>query len=203
MKNWIILTSLCCCLTLLGCNNQTNTADEDLNEKQLITVKNTAPQPVKNQTSTQVSQHLVEIATRVPNVKDATAIVVGKYAIVGIDVNNKMDRSEVSSIKYTVAESLKNDPYGANSVVIADPDTFARLRQIGHEIQQGRPVTGFLDELAAIVNRVMPEISEDIRKNPTPTETNDEKLNKEEQKQLKNTQKEQSNQQLEKNKYNQ
>ena len=43
----------------------------------------------------------------VPGVNDATAVVVGKYAIVGIDVKAKLDRTRVESIKYSVAESLK------------------------------------------------------------------------------------------------
>ena len=42
-----------------------------------------------------------------PGVNDATAVVVGKYAIVGIDVKAKLDRTRVESIKYSVAESLK------------------------------------------------------------------------------------------------
>ena len=41
------------------------------------------------------------------SVNDATAVVVGKYAIVGIDVKAKLDRTRVESIKYSVAESLK------------------------------------------------------------------------------------------------
>ena len=59
---------------------------------------------------------------------DATAVVLGPYAIVGIDVNKNLDRSEVGSIKYSVAESLKNDPYGARAVVVADPDMNARVK---------------------------------------------------------------------------
>lgn len=36
---------------------------------------------------------------------------------------------------------------GANAVVVADPDTVSRLKEMGKEIQAGRPVSGIMDEL--------------------------------------------------------
>lgn len=56
----------------------------------------------------------------------------------------------METIKYSVAQALKNDRYGANAVVIADPDTVSRLREMSREISEAHPVTGILDELAAI-----------------------------------------------------
>ena len=74
-------------------------------------------------------------SSKCAGVNDATAVVVGKYAIVGIDVKAKLDRTRVESIKYSVAESLKNDP-DANAVVVADVDTYERLKQIGKQIKK-------------------------------------------------------------------
>ncbi|MED3823257.1 YhcN/YlaJ family sporulation lipoprotein [Priestia flexa] len=198
MKKGLLIASLAC-FTIAGCNNNQSQIEEGQKTDRIVQVKNSTPETETKRSARQISQHLVSLATSAPNVNDATAIVLGKYAIVGIDVNNEIDRSEVSSIKYTVAESLKADPYGANSVVIADPDTVTRLKEIAREIGRGRPVTGFLDELAAIVNRVMPEVAEEIRRNPEPTKTNDEKLNNEQQQQLRDKQEKQSNDHLQKN----
>ncbi|WP_373710437.1 YhcN/YlaJ family sporulation lipoprotein, partial [Escherichia coli] len=78
---------------------------------------------------------------------------------------DNLERSKVESIKYTVAQALKNDPYGANAVVVADPDTVSRLRGMASDIKAGRPVSGILDELAAIVGRVMPEVPNDVTDN--------------------------------------
>lgn len=108
--------------------------------------------------STDVAQHLVNVTEHVADVNDATAIVIGRYAVVGIDVKDDLDRSKVETIKYSVAKALRNDPEGANAVVVADPDTVSRLKEMGKEIQAGRPVSGIMDELAAIVGRVMPEM---------------------------------------------
>ncbi len=139
---------------------------------------------------------MVNLATSIPNVNDATAVVLGRYAIVGIDVNKNLDRSEVGSIKYSVAESLKNDPHGARAVVIADPDTNARLKEIYADIQNGKPVQGVMNELADISGRLMPEVPADIVE-PSPANQNTEKpkqkLNKQEQQNLEKQQQEQSN----------
>ncbi|MFJ5963539.1 MULTISPECIES: YhcN/YlaJ family sporulation lipoprotein [unclassified Bacillus (in: firmicutes)] len=145
--------------------------------------------------STDVAQHLVNVTEHVADVKDATAVVIGRYAVVGIDVKDDLDRSKVETIKYSVAKALKNDPEGANAVVVADPDTVSRLKQMGKEIQKGRPVSGIMDELAAIVGRVMPEMphNEIDRSETDPTNDANHQLKQNDQKQLEKNQNDQSN----------
>jgi YhcN/YlaJ family sporulation lipoprotein len=184
--------------TITGCglNEKNDNTDND----SVIRVKNTADEKAINQSGQDIAKRLVKIASSVPNVNDATAVVVGKYAIVGIDVNSKIDQSRVGTIKYSVAESLQKDPYGANAIIIADPDLNARLREIAKEVNNGRPVQGFMDELSAIVGRVMPEVPTDFieNRNPNPTEQNDSQLNKSEEQQLNKRQEKQSNDYLNK-----
>lgn len=150
-------------LIISGCGQKNNVLpnneDGAQNTRMVRNSNITEPQPKSN---TEVSQHLSDLAAGVPDVKNATTVVLGNYAIIGLDVDADLERSEVGSIKYSVAESLKNDPYGANAVVIADPDAYTRLREVGEDIQAGRPITGILNELADITGRVMPEIPIDI-----------------------------------------
>ncbi|MFJ5670705.1 YhcN/YlaJ family sporulation lipoprotein [Bacillus safensis] len=145
--------------------------------------------------STDVAQHLVNVTEHVADVNDATAIVIGRYAVVGIDVKDDLDRSKVETIKYSVAKALRNDPEGANAVVVADPDTVSRLKEMGKEIQAGRPVSGIMDELAAIVGRVMPEMprNEIERNEKDPTNDPNNQLKEHDQKQLEKNQNDQSN----------
>ncbi|MBD8068438.1 YhcN/YlaJ family sporulation lipoprotein [Bacillus sp. PS06] len=180
-------------MLLAGCGNNQNEANEDQDDR--IQVQNTTNQNVDRKTGQEIAAHLVELASSIPEVNDATAVVLGKFAVVGIDVNAKLDRSRVESIKYSVAESLKHDPYGANAVVIADADTVERLRQMGKEIQDGRPVVGILDELAQIIGRIMPDIPSDIinNENVDSTETNNNQLDKKSEKELEKEQQDQSN----------
>jgi YhcN/YlaJ family sporulation lipoprotein len=178
---------------LFGCNNR----DNDVAQKQnnMVNVNNSTIQNVDKQTGQQISKHLADLATSIPKVNDATAVVLGRYAIVGIDVNKDLDRSEVGSIKYSVAESLKNDPHGARAIVIADPDINARLKEIGEDIQKGEPLEGIINELADIAGRVIPEVPADIEDPVQTKSVEDPKktLNSIEKQNLEKTQQEQSN----------
>jgi YhcN/YlaJ family sporulation lipoprotein len=181
-------------LLLSGCSSTKNISQN--NEKQsLEKVKNSYIDNVDRKSGQEISKRLVHLATSIPNVEDATAVVLGRYAVVGIDVNPKLGRTQVGSIKYSVAESLKKDPYGANAVVVADADTTERLKEISTEIKKGRPIRGVMEELADVTGRLMPEIPGDlITPNPkNATEKPDRKLRKKDQKNLEQKQEEQSN----------
>jgi hypothetical protein len=73
---------------------------------------------------------------------------------------------------------------------------------MGKDLQQGQPVGGILDELAAIVGRVMPEIPNDMLNNNNqnrPTEQDNDQLNEKEQKELDREQEDQSQNHLNQN----
>nr|WP_276578954.1 YhcN/YlaJ family sporulation lipoprotein [Bacillus paralicheniformis] len=184
-------------MLLSACGIQNNARNEanELPGNKPIQVKNSSQEPVNREDGQAISRRLVKITESVPGVNDATAVVLGRLAVVGIDVKDNLERSKVESIKYSVAEALQNDPYGANAAVVADPDTVNRLRSMGREIQAGRPVKGILDELAAIVGRVLPEVPNDATDNQqtNPTKSNNDQLNDRNQKQLEKEQNKQSN----------
>lgn len=187
---FIILLSL---FILSACNTKNEISEQ---KDRIIGVKNSTTQEVDKQTGQEISKHLVSLASSMPNVNDATAVVLGKYAIVGIDVDKNLDRSEVGSIKYSVAEGLKHDPHGARAVVVADPDINARLREIYADIQNGKPIQGIMNELADISGRLMPEIPADmVEPSPAnhPTEKPKQTLNGTERQNLEKQQQEQSN----------
>jgi len=189
LKKWVMIVLVN--ILLVGCGMKNNEGNQSQSQN-LVNVKNSTIQDIDQKSGQEISQRLVELASSIPNVNDATAVVLGKYAIVGIDVNKNLGRSEVGSIKYSVAESLKNDPYGARAVIIADPDLNARLKEISEDISAGKPVQGIMNELADIAGRLMPEVPADIV-NPEPIEKNKKGLNNQEEKQLDKKQEEQSN----------
>ncbi|KYD23579.1 hypothetical protein B4113_2944 [Geobacillus sp. B4113_201601] len=191
-NGWLLM--LVGCLLLGACNGGNDKAADD---SRLVRVKNTVDERVETKSGQAIARRLAEIANRVPNVRDAAALVVGKYAIVGIDVGANVDASRVGTIKYSVAEALQKDPYGANAIIVADPDLYTRVRNIGRQIDDGRPVQAFMNEIADIVGRVMPEVPSDLFKTtPTPTEENDGQLNERQERQLNEQQNKQSNQYL-------
>ncbi|MGF6951272.1 YhcN/YlaJ family sporulation lipoprotein [Neobacillus sp. B4I6] len=191
MKKTLIITALC--LILAGCSTKKELTNNE--NASYVKVKNSYIESVDRKTGQEISKRLVRLATSIPNVNDATAVVLGRYAIVGIDVNAKIDRSQVGSIKYSVAESLKKDPYGAKAVVVADADTTQRLKEIQTDINKGRPIQGIMEELADVAGRLMPEIPGDLI-TPSPknaTEKPDKKLSEKDKKKLEKEQEDQSN----------
>ncbi len=192
---FLILIQTVMLLSACGIQNNARNEANELPGNRPIQVKNSSQEPVNREDGQAISRRLVKITESVPGVNDATAVVLGRLAVVGIDVKDNLERSKVESIKYSVAEALQNDPYGANAAVVADPDTVNRLRAMGREIQAGRPVKGILDELAAIVGRVLPEVPNDTTDNQqtNPTKSNNDQLNDRNQKQLEKEQNKQSN----------
>lgn len=169
--------------TLAGCGylQQKNgvTSPQD-NQNQQVRVKQTAPIPQKNVNSTQVADRLEQLAVSIPQVKSATCVVIGNTAVVGIDVAGDLERSRVGTIKYSVAEALRKDPYGANAIVTADMDIASRLREMRQDIRNGRPVAGFAEEMADIIGRIVPQLPQNIQplNNPPARSEDRKKLNK-------------------------
>lgn len=197
MKYFHVLLSLFIVLNLTGCGAQNN-AQSSQNEKgtpHSVNVKNSTISEQEVLTGQETSKHLATLASDNRRVNDATAVVLGDYCIVGIDIDEDVERSEVGSIKYAVAESLKHDPYGANAVIIADPDLYARLKEVKEDVENGHPIKGILNELADISGRMMPEVPGDIIEpnKSEETEESKEQLNETESKKLNKHQEEQSN----------
>jgi YhcN/YlaJ family sporulation lipoprotein len=88
--------------------------------------------------------------------------VFGNTAIVGIDVDARMERSRVGTLKYSVAEAFRKDPYGIDALVTADMDLSQRINEIGADIRRGRPIAGFAEEMADIMGRIVPQLPRDI-----------------------------------------
>lgn len=139
--------------------------------------KNASPSPRNQQMNTQsvksndtdvnkdlsVKDHLEALAERVPGVTNANCVIMGNTAVVGIDVEGNLTRSRVGTIKYSVAEALRNDPRGMKSLVTADMDLSNRIAEIGNHVREGRPISGFASELADIMGRIVPQLPEDVK----------------------------------------
>ncbi|OZM58447.1 hypothetical protein CIB95_02445 [Lottiidibacillus patelloidae] len=177
-KTFFLFASVC--LFLIGCqaNNDNNQNYEvGKNEDGLRNISTNDDGKEKKLSATQIAERLVKIASNDADVRDATAIVVGKYALVGIDVDKDIDRSKVGTIKFTITEALQKDPYGANAVVTADPDIVQRVKEMAKEIRNGKPILGVMEELAAIIGRIIPEVPDESHKtHPEPTEENEPKM---------------------------
>src|SRR5690606_18887707 len=162
MKYWLLIA--CAASLLAGCGKQNNyeASPPPNQENRNIQVKQSVPPKKDIKNPQEVAERLAKLAASVPEVNEATCVVMGNTAIVGIDVKGKLDASHVGVVKYSVAEALKNDPYGVHAIVTADLDLYHRIQNVSKEVRDGHPITGFANELADIVGRVMPQIPSDI-----------------------------------------
>jgi YhcN/YlaJ family sporulation lipoprotein len=128
-----------------------------------VHVQQTAPRKKEIKDSKQVAAHLEQLAKGIDGVTNAHCVVFGNTAIVGIDVDGKLDRSRVGTIKYSVAEAFHKDPYGIDALVTADMDLSQRINEIGADIKRGKPITGFAEEMADIIGRLIPQIPRDVK----------------------------------------
>lgn len=150
---------------LAGCNQITGKSaapSPAADPNRQVQVQQTAPQKKEIRDPKAVADRLEQIATSVPNVESANCVVFGNTAVVGINVPPGMDRAKVGTIKLSVAEALRKDPYGADALVTADMDLAERLRLMRQSIQSGRPVNGFAEEMAAIIGRIVPQMPRDV-----------------------------------------
>lgn len=173
MIRYAIMLS-CACLLLFACGKQNpppTTQSLQKNPQQTTQaqrVPQTEPKPQYNQSPQAKGERLSQLASRVKKVQSATAVVLGNWAVVGIMVDPKLERSEVGVVKYSVAEALKADPQGANAIVTADPGIVQRLREMSADMKAGRPVAGISEELGDIVGRLMPQLPRSVKKTEQP-----------------------------------
>src|SRR5699024_5541679 len=185
-------------LLLFACqpeNDATTLPGQGGTSDQYAKVKNSTQNEDKELTNNQIANHLFDVADSVPDVNNSVAIVLGPYAVVGLNVDGDLDRSRVGTIKYSVLEALKKDPYGKTAVVVADGDIADRISEMNKKVQEGYPVQGIIEELAAIVGRYIPNfpVPENM---PKEEDQNKEILPEDDKENLEDIQENQSNDEL-------
>lgn len=114
----------------------------------------------KNIAAQKNAKRLAEkIVDQVQGINSATVVFAEEVAYVGIDLHANLSGNEAEDVKNKVAQVVKEDDPDIETVFVTeDADTFTRLQKIGRDIEDGRPITGFLDELQNMFKRVTPSM---------------------------------------------
>ncbi|OME82934.1 sporulation protein [Paenibacillus sp. FSL A5-0031] len=162
MYKWLA-SAIIVAIVATGCSTvaRNETSPSPRNNGRVHT-QQTEPRKKEIKNSEQVAVHLEQLAKGIDGVTNAHCVVFGNTAIVGIDVDAKMERSRVGTIKYAVAEAFRKDPYGIDALVTADIDMSQRINEIGADIRRGKPISGFAEEMADIIGRVIPQMPRDV-----------------------------------------
>jgi YhcN/YlaJ family sporulation lipoprotein len=175
----MVFSFLLVLFVLTGCNKdpQNGAAPSPSQSKYQVKTEQTIPEQPVIKNAESVARHLEQLAKHAPNVNGANCIVIGNTAIIGIDVDASMDRTRVGTVKYSVAEALRKDPYGKYAIVTADIDLAQRIREIRADITNGKPISGFAEELSDLVGRVMPTFPKDIQSPDEPNQNTRQQMN--------------------------
>ncbi|PWU68987.1 MULTISPECIES: YhcN/YlaJ family sporulation lipoprotein [Gracilibacillus] len=180
---------------MVACGQQQQESQtNEQNDLGTVQLQNSDPAQQENMSNQDKAKYLANVASQVPDVNDATALITNRGVIISIDVNEDLDRSEVGSIKFSVLEAIQHDPYGENAIIVADPDMHERLKGIGDKIQQGHPIEAITEELSNITGRLIPEIPLN-EKQSEKIDQNKQKMDEEKDQELENITDEQSNHQ--------
>ena len=175
-KFFVLSVALLCvsCLIFTGCsrnnntqqtspatNNQTDNAQNNVSGN-----NNAADQKDDNGTddnvdNTDLHQRAEKIADAVVNdvaqVKDARTVISEKMAYVSVAIDETADTAESATLKEEISDVVKKTDAEIETVyVMEDADTFTRMKEIGEDIANGKPVSGFVEELENMFVRVTP-----------------------------------------------
>lgn len=184
-KFFVLSIALLCisCLIFTGCgnnknnnttnppanNNQTDTPTEDADNNILpgdednAEDNNTDNATDKNTNSADGDLHdraekiADAVVKDVAQVKDARTVISEKLAYVSVEIDNTADTAESATLKDEITEVVKKTDTEIETVyVMEDADTFTRMKEIGDDIANGKPVSGFAEELENLFVRVTP-----------------------------------------------
>ena len=90
-------------------------------------------------------------------VKDARVIISDKMAYVSVSITETAGSDTSKDLKEEIGKVVKKTDTAIEDVyVMEDADTFTRMKEMVNDIANGKPVSGFMDELKTMFTRVMP-----------------------------------------------
>lgn len=93
------------------------------------------------------------------NVNNATVVITGNTAIIGVDINNNLEGKITDDLKEEIRKTAINTDKEVEKVSItADADLYTRIRNMSRDIQDGSPVSNFDDEIREILRRITPDM---------------------------------------------
>lgn len=172
------------CLLLTGCSSEQNRQNTPSDNNQTPSTQNSTNISPNNSgmnsgmngtnstdnatrmgTSTTGSNSLHQRAEKIADavvddidaVKDARVIISDKMAYVSVSITETAGADTAKTLKEEVGQVVKKTDTAIEDVyVMEDADTFTRMKEMVNDIANGKPVSGFIEELDNMFTRVMP-----------------------------------------------
>ena len=122
---------------------------------------NTQPNNTTNQMGNNVqdrAEKLADVAAEQKEVESASCLITGDTAMVGVQFSKQYKGELTNNIKEEVDKKVREaDKRIKRVVVTADPDLVSRIEEIFDDIGNGKPLSGFANELNEMINRINPK----------------------------------------------
>lgn len=127
---------------------------------------NSANYGLNNTGRTSQASGIERAVEQMTGVRDATVVVSGNTAYVGLDTSGSMNGQNISygsttgtsALKQACARRVKaSNPQIQTVYVSTDPNFINRLRRVGDGVNSGNPVTSFRKDLSDLVRGLIPE----------------------------------------------
>ena len=97
------------------------------------------------------------ITDKKKEVNSATVVLSDSTAYVGIDLSAKEGKDKAQMVKNDIGKMVKEQDKSVKTVYVTeDADTVTRLKNIARDIETGKPISGFVDELRNAFSRITP-----------------------------------------------
>lgn len=108
---------------------------------------------------TERSKTLAKKLNELNEVNNANVLITANTALIGIDIPKDASNESVTNIKNTVENKVKEVDREIDRVVVtADADLVTRMKNVGKDIESGKPISGFTNEIEEIIKRITPNM---------------------------------------------
>lgn len=134
-------------------NNNEDMNNEDMNNEDTGMGNENMNGNQMDNKSEMIADKLVEMQ----GVDDATVVISGNTAMVGVDISGTMEGNMTDKVKNDIKSKVRETDSNIKQVMVsASPDIFNRLDNIAQKINQGDAIEGFRDEINEIMKRMTP-----------------------------------------------
>jgi YhcN/YlaJ family sporulation lipoprotein len=151
-KKVLILIVVTLSILMSGCMNRYNVKQQGsptpIQQQQV-------QQPRNVDNRIQIANKAAAKITSLPGVMQANVLVTQRNAYVAAVLKNNAQLTQ--DIEKQIADQVRStDPNIQNVYVSTNPDLVDRFNTYVRDVQQGRPVSGFVDQFNEIVRRIFP-----------------------------------------------
>jgi len=107
--------------------------------------------------NTERAQDLAEKIGEMKDVNAATVVITENQAWVGVDLAANLEDEMTDEMKNEITSLVKKEDKEIDTVyVTADADSVTRIKNIAKDVADGKPISGFINELNEIGRRITP-----------------------------------------------